>query len=1378
MYCKWCSLYNKTNKIATPKTLTSVLERVHSKGNICVEVCITRDSQNGESDKENCPYTPKVRKSLSAESTPIGTPRYNLSAENTPMRESLRLLGGEDSSVTVAVRLRPYSVRELADPHVTNVVCMSGNETTVCAETGLEHHFLYDFSFNSFDAKDPEYVSQEQVYACLAQPLLVKAFEGYNTCLFAYGQTGSGKSYSIMGHGSDVGIIPRFCEELFSRADLVRDHDKVKLHVEISFFEIYNEKIHDLLASNSHLGSGKDKKVKKTTLRVREHPTLGPYVEGLSTFVVTSFDDVHGWITLGNKNRATAATGMNDKSSRSHSVFTIVLTQTKTETLEGQVHDHSITSKINLVDLAGSERQSQAQTSGERLREGANINKSLLTLGKVISQLAEQSSQVNKRKKIFIPYRDSVLTWLLKESLGGNSKTAMIATISPANHHIEETLSTLRYAQTARSIVNIARVNEDPKAKLIRELRAEIERLRASGLSENEDVTTACMVEITSLRDQLREKEREMEEITKSWQERLRQSEERKQEEAKMLEKSGVTLKIDNQLPNFVNLNEDPQLSEMLLYNIKEGTTKVGRMGTHSKHDIQLNGALIADNHCIISNVDTIVTLTPISDAPTYVNGNLISEPMTLHHGDRVILGGDHYFRFNHPIEVQQTRKSRNGVHTQESKDFEFAKAELMRVQEARLQEARQAAQEEMLEEVEQAKREAELRLADLEKVMREETEGKVKEAEDVISKLKKQKMILEQEVIAGRKRQQLEAEAALKASSQLSVERSRLLELLQEQREEAKRKLDSLRQRRKEAASQTPRAPAPSILEVSTGKMDLYKIALQIREANKISQYLKKNTVFSREDYLDGEEVHTVIKVTNTKLNVNTHWSLGKFEEKLIQMRDLYQNETESTDEEDDVFNDPEDQWGKDSVPISPFEPRNGQKRSILSPSLRQALISTGSSFNNSSIYRHESYRAAMNGPQVASLCKDLVNMTLGSLKASSRDEGIMDQILHSCHTIKICTVQFLTLPASLETNNNKTSRTDVLQSTCIQMTVAFHQLLTLCNLLTCTLRHLHSALIHDLLSKVTDQVRVMGTHVARFMQGCESDIESLMEESVSRLSDGLHSVCRLVGELALATDTNILHLDTNMAAMQDTDDESHKSICQSFLTGCETFIDKTLQGAMKTLDDFETKAQYLNDATRANTNMVEIAQNLEILVSSCKDLLLKCQQLQVEVDISHMEKSINGNAHFDSDSYRKLQLLVSHISALVETVNLMLNQAEPALEGGEMYLLKLIKSAETLRKCSENVAEVSGWDTVKSPGRSRPNQDVTDEGLSETQQELLEYVYNDIQGCVNDLIVSVQKVIPPDRAVALDTPRGKRLLPSQPKRVVSHLKMDDDNS
>ncbi|KAK3605863.1 hypothetical protein CHS0354_017767 [Potamilus streckersoni] len=346
---------------------------------------------------------------------------------------------GSNSSVTVAVRVRPFSQRELADKTVRRVVSMCGNETTVTCDNGAVHRFAYDFSFWSFDSENGDFAGQELVHGRLAQPLLSRAFEGYNTCLFAYGQTGSGKSYSIMGQTNEVGIIPRFCEDLFFRAQAVRDINQVKISVEISFFEIYNEKIHDLL------GSSKEKSGKKPTLKVREHPVLGPYVEGLSTFVVNSFEDVEGWITLGNKNRATAATGMNDKSSRSHSVFTIVLAQTKTEMWEGHEHDHSITSKINLVDLAGSERQSQAMTSGERLREGANINKSLLTLGKVISLLSEQSAQNGKKKKTYIPYRDSVLTWLLKESLGGNSKTTMIATISPANSHIEETLSTLRY---------------------------------------------------------------------------------------------------------------------------------------------------------------------------------------------------------------------------------------------------------------------------------------------------------------------------------------------------------------------------------------------------------------------------------------------------------------------------------------------------------------------------------------------------------------------------------------------------------------------------------------------------------------------------------------------------------------------------------------------------------------------------------------------------------------------------------------------------------------------------------------------------------------------------------------------------------------------
>ncbi|XP_034003800.1 kinesin-like protein KIF14 [Trematomus bernacchii] len=262
----------------------------------------------------------------------------------------------------------------------------------------------------------------------------------------------------MMGFGEEEGVIPRFCQELFSRLASM-ENEEVKCHVEMSLLEVYNEKIHDLLVTREQTNQ------RRMPLRAREHPVNGPYVADLSANIVSSYNDVQGWLALGNKQRATAATEMNDKSSRSHSVLTLVMTQTQTEFVEGEEHDHSITSRINLVDLAGSARCNSPKTSGDRLREGASINKSLLTLGKVISALSEQSMT---QKTVSIPYRESVLTWLLKESIGGNSETAMIATISPAGSNVEETLSTLRYAQQARTIINVSKVNEDTSAKLIR----------------------------------------------------------------------------------------------------------------------------------------------------------------------------------------------------------------------------------------------------------------------------------------------------------------------------------------------------------------------------------------------------------------------------------------------------------------------------------------------------------------------------------------------------------------------------------------------------------------------------------------------------------------------------------------------------------------------------------------------------------------------------------------------------------------------------------------------------------------------------------------------------------------------------------------------
>ncbi|KMQ89498.1 kinesin-like protein kif14 protein, partial [Lasius niger] len=319
---------------------------------------------------------------------------------------------GESSNLTVGIRIRPLNSKELNDPKVTRVV--HGNGQNVVVESESAHHtFIYDHCFVSYnDPLIPGHASQEIVFRNMVLPLVQNAFEGYNVCLFAYGQTGSGKSHSLMGVESahlsatpfdeKVGIIPRFCQEIFTQA---RDNPQIVTTVEISYFEIYNEKIHDLLASTNN-GS------KKAPLKVREHPVFGPYVVDLSQHCVQSYKDLQAWLKVGNSQRATAATGMNEKSSRSHSIFSIILTQTHSDNqLDCGSLDTNRRSKINLVDLAGSERLSQTSATGDRLREGVSINKSLLTLGKVIATLTENT---NNRKQGFVPYRESVLTWLLK----------------------------------------------------------------------------------------------------------------------------------------------------------------------------------------------------------------------------------------------------------------------------------------------------------------------------------------------------------------------------------------------------------------------------------------------------------------------------------------------------------------------------------------------------------------------------------------------------------------------------------------------------------------------------------------------------------------------------------------------------------------------------------------------------------------------------------------------------------------------------------------------------------------------------------------------------------------------------------------------------
>uniref|UniRef100_A0A7N9ANW1 Kinesin-like protein n=1 Tax=Mastacembelus armatus TaxID=205130 RepID=A0A7N9ANW1_9TELE len=323
--------------------------------------------------------------------------------------------------------------------------------------------FCFDYCYWSVDPADPHYASQEEVFQDLGVSVLSGSSEGYNVCLFAYGQTGSGKTYTMMGTPDSIGLTPRICQGLSSYECYI---------CLCSFLEIYNERVRDLLRG------GEQKK--RASLRVREHPEKGPYVQDLSQHVVSDCKQAMDLLEEGIANRMTAATHNHDASSRSHAIFTIQYTQA---ILENNLPSE-IVSKINLVDLAGSER-ADPHYCRDRLTEGSNINKSLVTLGIVISALAQncQMSSMGRRRHCFIPYRDSVLTWLLKDSLGGNSKTIMIATVSPSANSYNETLSTLRYAAHARNIVNKPRVNEDANVRLIRELREEIDRLKSMLLS-------------------------------------------------------------------------------------------------------------------------------------------------------------------------------------------------------------------------------------------------------------------------------------------------------------------------------------------------------------------------------------------------------------------------------------------------------------------------------------------------------------------------------------------------------------------------------------------------------------------------------------------------------------------------------------------------------------------------------------------------------------------------------------------------------------------------------------------------------------------------------------------------------------------------------
>ncbi|XP_039041107.1 kinesin-like protein KIN-12B [Hibiscus syriacus] len=423
------------------------------------------------------PTTAKINKTHLPPRPPSSNPlKRKLNSETLRIDHDVAasVSGISDSGVKVVVRMRPPVKEE--EEGKTIVQKLSSDSLRINGQT---------FTFDSVASSD---ATQRDIFQLVGAPLVENCLAGFNSSVFAYGQTGSGKTYTIWGPANALlkenlssdqqGLTPRVFERLFARIneEQIKHADKqLKYQCQCSFLEIYNEQITDLLDPNQR------------NLQIREDVKSGVYVENLTEKYVSSMKDVTQLLVKGLSNRRTGATSINSESSRSHSVFTCVVASWCKGVADGV--SSFKTSRINLVDLAGSERQKLTGAAGERLKEAGNINRSLSQLGNLINILAEVSQTGKSRH---IPYRDSKLTFLLQESLGGNAKLAMVCAISPEQSCKSETFSTLRFAQRAKAIRNKAVVNEVMQndvhylREVIQQLRDELNRMRANGNNQTD----------------------------------------------------------------------------------------------------------------------------------------------------------------------------------------------------------------------------------------------------------------------------------------------------------------------------------------------------------------------------------------------------------------------------------------------------------------------------------------------------------------------------------------------------------------------------------------------------------------------------------------------------------------------------------------------------------------------------------------------------------------------------------------------------------------------------------------------------------------------------------------------------------------------------
>ena len=659
---------------------------------------------------------------------------------------------GENARVKVVIRIRPLSQKEKEKGHKVIVQGLGSLQQIIvwdpsCFEAasrpatmGLDpacwsREFCFDRCLWSVDPNTDTYVNQDGVFDEIGTPILNWVLGGYNCCVFAFGQTGAGKSYTMMGDlrsdPSKYGLIPRICHGLFeSQEAIAAQAEGTEMIVTFSHMEIYNENVRDLLANPS---SG--------FLRVREHPRQGVFVSNLTTISVTKFEDIMSLISVGDKNRTVASTQLNAHSSRSHAIVTLTVIQRSRNAPKNGLPTSALqqrTGRVHLVDLAGSERVTFSGAKGDRLREANNINRSLSVLGDVIKCLGDSRF---RSQKVHVPYRNSTLTMVLKDSLGGNAHAIMIANISPGSYDYEETISTLKYADRAKRVrmrvdanVTSGLLATDATAvELVPLLQAEVNKLREllkqqqqqqelqhqELLNASSDFVESSEV-VQEMRERVRELEKQLEEREKlidsldilKYQNDIKSRSQDSEEASNIFEsysqlrmslsdsisasansKFSKTAKkqvrhhpvvllsedttIDVNLPRIINLNQDPLFSECLLYYVPN---KMLAGSIEADSDILLSGPDITAKHCALYYNNGEVFIEAFEGALVFVNGEILLPGTKLDKSHYRLL--NHYDRIAfgrfHLFRFEAVGKNSRTDNSALKPDWEFAQEELM----------------------------------------------------------------------------------------------------------------------------------------------------------------------------------------------------------------------------------------------------------------------------------------------------------------------------------------------------------------------------------------------------------------------------------------------------------------------------------------------------------------------------------------------------------------------------------------------------------------------------------------------------------------------------------------------------------------------------